>query len=240
MRVWDEASRAPIRSRSRASSRRSPRARRRTWCSPACSPRIRPSPRPASRPRLARLAACRGGERSSSYTPGRKTRRVSPRTRGRTAARGGDSVPGRAHHSGRHQHAALRVAAQHQAGGRQADRGRSRSPISARRRRRRRSGSLSRVRRMYVPDKGRAQLIEGSAAEQAERLAAIIREFKGGRHERHLGHCRAAARGIAAGVARTGRRRAGLARAAAKRSRSRSLAPDPARFAPALQRRRRR
>lgn len=41
------------------------------------------------------------------------------------------------------------------------------------------AGSLSRVRRMYVPEKGRAQLIEGSAAEQAGRLAAIIREFKG-------------------------------------------------------------
>jgi electron transfer flavoprotein beta subunit len=41
------------------------------------------------------------------------------------------------------------------------------------------AGSLSRVRRMYVPDKGRAQLIEGDAAQQAQRLAEIIREFKG-------------------------------------------------------------
>jgi electron transfer flavoprotein beta subunit len=41
------------------------------------------------------------------------------------------------------------------------------------------SGSASRVRRMYVPDKGRAQLIEGDVAQQAARLAAIIREFKG-------------------------------------------------------------
>ena len=41
------------------------------------------------------------------------------------------------------------------------------------------AGSLSRVRRMYIPDKGRAQLIEGDAAEQAARLAEIIREFKG-------------------------------------------------------------
>jgi len=41
-------------------------------------------------------------------------------------------------------------------------------------------GSASRVRRMYVPDKGRAQLIEGGAAAQAARLADIIREFKGG------------------------------------------------------------
>jgi electron transfer flavoprotein beta subunit len=41
------------------------------------------------------------------------------------------------------------------------------------------TGSLSRVRRMYVPDKGRAQLIDGDAAQQAARLAEIIREFKG-------------------------------------------------------------
>jgi electron transfer flavoprotein beta subunit len=43
------------------------------------------------------------------------------------------------------------------------------------------AGSLSRVRRMYVPDKGRAQLIEGDAAQQAARLAEIILEFKGAR-----------------------------------------------------------
>jgi electron transfer flavoprotein beta subunit len=43
------------------------------------------------------------------------------------------------------------------------------------------TGSSSRVRRMYVPDKGRAQPIEGDAAQQAERLAEIIREFKGAR-----------------------------------------------------------
>jgi electron transfer flavoprotein beta subunit len=42
------------------------------------------------------------------------------------------------------------------------------------------AGSLSRVRRMYVPDRSRAQLIEGDAAQQAQRLAEIIREFKGG------------------------------------------------------------
>jgi electron transfer flavoprotein beta subunit len=41
------------------------------------------------------------------------------------------------------------------------------------------TGSLSRVRRMYVPDKARAQLIDGDAAQQAARLAEIIREFKG-------------------------------------------------------------
>jgi electron transfer flavoprotein beta subunit len=41
------------------------------------------------------------------------------------------------------------------------------------------TGSASRVRRMYVPDKSRAELIEGDVAAQALRLAAIIREFKG-------------------------------------------------------------
>ena len=41
------------------------------------------------------------------------------------------------------------------------------------------AGSHSRVRHMYIPDKGRAQLIEGDAAEQAKRLAEIIREHKG-------------------------------------------------------------
>ena len=41
------------------------------------------------------------------------------------------------------------------------------------------AGSASRIRRMYVPDKGRAELIEGDAAEQALKLAALIREFKG-------------------------------------------------------------
>ena len=41
------------------------------------------------------------------------------------------------------------------------------------------SGSLSRVRRMYVPDKGRAQMIEGSVEEQAARLAKIIKDLTG-------------------------------------------------------------
>jgi electron transfer flavoprotein beta subunit len=41
------------------------------------------------------------------------------------------------------------------------------------------AGSASRVRRMVIPDKGRAQLIEGDAAAQARRLAEIIREFQG-------------------------------------------------------------
>lgn len=39
--------------------------------------------------------------------------------------------------------------------------------------------SMSRVRRMYVPAKGRAQMIEGTVAEQAARIIEIIREFKG-------------------------------------------------------------
>jgi electron transfer flavoprotein beta subunit len=40
-------------------------------------------------------------------------------------------------------------------------------------------GSLSRVRRMYVPDKGRAEMIEGSVEEQAMRLAQLIKELTG-------------------------------------------------------------
>lgn len=39
--------------------------------------------------------------------------------------------------------------------------------------------SASRVRRMYVPEKGRAAMIEGTVAEQAAKLITIIREFKG-------------------------------------------------------------
>lgn len=42
------------------------------------------------------------------------------------------------------------------------------------------SGSLSRVRRMYIPDKGRAQMIEGGVEEQAARLAQIIKDLMGG------------------------------------------------------------
>jgi electron transfer flavoprotein beta subunit len=41
-------------------------------------------------------------------------------------------------------------------------------------------GSLSRVRRMYIPEKGRAQMIEGSREEQAARLLEIIRKVAGG------------------------------------------------------------
>jgi len=37
----------------------------------------------------------------------------------------------------------------------------------------------ARVRRMYAPEKGRAEIIEGSPAEQAARLAAIIKDLRG-------------------------------------------------------------
>lgn len=42
------------------------------------------------------------------------------------------------------------------------------------------AGSLFRVRRMTVPEKGQAELIEGTPAEQAARLAEIIKELRGG------------------------------------------------------------
>src|SRR5580698_3887109 len=41
-------------------------------------------------------------------------------------------------------------------------------------------GSLSRVRRMYMPEKSRAQMIEGSVTEQAAQLARIIKGLTGG------------------------------------------------------------
>ncbi|MES2181630.1 MAG: electron transfer flavoprotein subunit beta/FixA family protein [Pseudomonadota bacterium] len=41
------------------------------------------------------------------------------------------------------------------------------------------NSSMSRVRRMYIPAKGRAQMIEGTVAEQAARIIEIIKEFKG-------------------------------------------------------------
>jgi electron transfer flavoprotein beta subunit len=41
------------------------------------------------------------------------------------------------------------------------------------------SGSLSRVRRMYIPEKGRAEMIEGSIEEKAARLAQIIKDRAG-------------------------------------------------------------
>jgi electron transfer flavoprotein beta subunit len=40
--------------------------------------------------------------------------------------------------------------------------------------------SASRVRRMYIPEKGRAEMIEGSVEEKAARLAHIIKESMGG------------------------------------------------------------
>lgn len=42
------------------------------------------------------------------------------------------------------------------------------------------AGSASRVRRMVIPERGQAQMIEGTPAEQAARLAEIIREATGG------------------------------------------------------------
>jgi len=41
------------------------------------------------------------------------------------------------------------------------------------------SGSLSRVRRMYIPEKGRAEMIEGTVEEKAARLAQIIKDRAG-------------------------------------------------------------
>ena len=40
------------------------------------------------------------------------------------------------------------------------------------------AGSASRVRRMLIPEKGRAQMIEGTAQQKAQRLAQIVREFR--------------------------------------------------------------
>jgi electron transfer flavoprotein beta subunit len=42
------------------------------------------------------------------------------------------------------------------------------------------SGSLSRVRRMFVPERGQAELIEGTVAEQAARIAEIVKAATGG------------------------------------------------------------
>ena len=39
--------------------------------------------------------------------------------------------------------------------------------------------SMSRIRRMYIPAKGRAEMIEGTIAEQAAKLIQIMNEFKG-------------------------------------------------------------
>lgn len=41
------------------------------------------------------------------------------------------------------------------------------------------AGSASRVRRMYVPEKGKAELISGTPAEQAKRIIEIVNELKG-------------------------------------------------------------
>jgi electron transfer flavoprotein beta subunit len=41
------------------------------------------------------------------------------------------------------------------------------------------NAAMSRVRRMYIPEKGMASMIEGTPAQQAAKLAEIIKEFKG-------------------------------------------------------------
>lgn len=41
------------------------------------------------------------------------------------------------------------------------------------------AGSGARVRRMYVPERARAEMIEGTPAEQAARIAEIVKEFRG-------------------------------------------------------------
>ena len=41
------------------------------------------------------------------------------------------------------------------------------------------AGSLSRVRRMYIPERGRSVMIEGAPAEQAARLLEIVKEVNG-------------------------------------------------------------
>ncbi|MGH8504074.1 MAG: electron transfer flavoprotein subunit beta/FixA family protein [Gammaproteobacteria bacterium] len=41
------------------------------------------------------------------------------------------------------------------------------------------AGSLFRIRRMRIPEKGQAELIEGTPAEQAARVAEIIKELRG-------------------------------------------------------------
>lgn len=41
------------------------------------------------------------------------------------------------------------------------------------------AGSVSRIRRMFIPEKAHAELIEGTPAEQAARLAEIIKEYTG-------------------------------------------------------------
>lgn len=41
------------------------------------------------------------------------------------------------------------------------------------------AGSLSRVRRMYVPERGKSEMITGTPAEQARRILQIIKEVRG-------------------------------------------------------------
>jgi electron transfer flavoprotein beta subunit len=41
------------------------------------------------------------------------------------------------------------------------------------------AGSLSHIRRMYVPERGRSEMIEGTPAQQASRILQIVREVRG-------------------------------------------------------------
>ena len=112
---------------------------------------------------------------------GRRHRRVPARARGRGVARDADRVPGGADHPAGHQHAALCVAARHQAGRGQADR----SAVARRARRARRCTSARAGRSRACgactyPRRGAREMIEGSVEEQAARLAQIIKERAGG------------------------------------------------------------
>ena len=178
----------------------------------------------------ARLAACGGRERAHLLA-GSEERGVPPRARRWPAARDRDQCPAVLDHSAWHQYAALRLAAQHQAGGRQADRGQVAGRSRGRpRQRSARPVRLSRVRRMYIPEKGRAQLIEGDAAAagQAARARSSA-SSKETRHERHPCDRRAAARRTAPGLAGTDRR--GADAQARRRRVSRGAARAPARLA---------
>jgi len=104
------------------------------------------------------------------YTPGAKTAGSAASSRA-GVARDADRVPRRADHTAPASTRRLLLPAQYQQA--------AAKPIEVCRLRRLgvkadevgAGGSLSRVRRMYVPEKGRAQMIEGSVTEQAARLA---------------------------------------------------------------------
>ena len=41
------------------------------------------------------------------------------------------------------------------------------------------AGSLSHIRRMYVPERGRSEMIQGTPAQQASRILQIIKDVRG-------------------------------------------------------------